>query len=45
MGATKVNIWEGSQKKLFRKYAKDRTKSIQQIEGALEELKEDMGLD
>ena len=45
MGATKVNVWSGSQKKLFRKYTKDRTASIKQIEEACEELKEDLGLD
>ena len=44
MGATKVKVWEGSQKKLFRKYAADRTKSIQAITIGLQELAEDFSL-
>jgi hypothetical protein len=40
-GAQALKIWEGSQKKLFRKYASDRTKAIQEITESLEELAED----
>ena len=32
-------VWEGSQKKLFKKYKADRTKSIAEIKAGLEALK------
>ncbi len=42
MGGTKVRVWEGDQRNLFRKYAAQRTKSIKDIKGNLEMLKEDI---
>ena len=40
-GAQVLKVWEGSQKKLFKKYRRDREKTIEEIRGVLEELKED----
>lgn len=40
VGKQKMEIWSGSQKDLFRKYAAKRTKSIQTIQMALRDLKE-----
>ncbi|GAQ78680.1 hypothetical protein KFL_000170260 [Klebsormidium nitens] len=33
-------VWEGDQRKLFRKYASDRSTSVQQIVSRLEQLKQ-----
>jgi uncharacterized protein (DUF302 family) len=41
IGSTNVNVWSGSQKDLFRKYASKRTKAIEQITANLEDLKEE----
>mmetsp|Transcript_18716 Transcript_18716/g.31995 ORF Transcript_18716/g.31995 Transcript_18716/m.31995 type:complete len:81 (+) Transcript_18716:110-352(+) len=42
IGGTNVDVWAGSQKDLFSKYASRRTKSIKQITNNLNELKEDL---
>ena len=45
MGAGgKLEIWSGRQQSLFRKYASDRTKSMDEITASLEDLKEDFDL-
>ena len=36
-----IEIWSGSQKDLFRKYASKRTKAIQDIQAALQDFKEE----
>jgi protein subunit release factor A len=41
VGGTKVNVWSGSQRDLFRKYASRRSKAIQEIIANLEDLKEE----
>ena len=41
-GGQKVDIWSGSQKDLFRKYATKREKSIEQIKQFLTEYAEDV---
>jgi len=40
-GSSFMKVWEGSQKKLFSKYRKDREKSIKDITAVLLDLKED----
>ena len=40
-GAQILKVWEGSQKKLFSKYKRDREATIKEIRTILEELKED----
>ncbi len=42
MGASRVKIWEGDQKNLFRKYAAKRKQSIKKIKEGLEMFKEEM---
>jgi hypothetical protein len=42
MGASRVKIWKGDQRNLFRKYAAQRTKSIKEIKEGLEMFKEEM---
>ena len=42
MGTSRVKVWEGDQRNLFRKYAAQRKKSIKEIKEGLEMLKEDM---
>jgi hypothetical protein len=42
MGGTKVRVWEGDQRNLFRKYAAQRKKSVKDINDNLEMLKEDI---
>jgi hypothetical protein len=36
-----IEIWSGSQKDLFRKYASKRTKAIQTIQSNLQDFKEE----
>jgi len=42
MGESKVKVWEGDQRNLFRKYASQRAKSQKAIRDNLEMLKEDL---
>ena len=41
VGSSKVKVWEGDQRNLFRKYASERAKSQQAIKENLEMLKEE----
>ena len=45
LGATSMKVWSGSQKKLFSKYAADRTATINIIQSSLMALREDLGMD
>lgn len=42
VGGSKIDVWSGSQRDLFRKYASNRSKAIQQITANLEDLKEEL---
>jgi hypothetical protein len=42
VGGSKIDVWSGSQRDLFRKYASNRLKAIQQITANLEDLKEEL---
>ena len=37
-------VWKGSQKRLFRKYASDRSAAVSEIKSTLSKLKRDRGL-
>ena len=42
VGKQKMEIWSGSQRDLFRKYAAKRSKSIEAIKMALADFKEEV---
>lgn len=42
LGATKVDLWQGRQQDLFRKYAKKRDAAMKAIKDALLEFKGDL---
>jgi len=44
MNNQKLQVWQGRQQDLFRKYASKRTSAMKQIVSGLEDLKQDFDL-